>query len=144
MRLRYRWGPSIGIRSVITDLPIVALAHHWKKQQQEEGEAKRSFHLLQIFDLKSLPYSSLKATAARRRGNVSNRADSTKIGKKGRDLLRGFSLNYQRWQKNLGSFIENTNTTMVEIAHRIGYSHDLSQQRRLVNAELLKLPMSTT
>ncbi|GMP66477.1 hypothetical protein CsSME_00026824 [Camellia sinensis var. sinensis] len=76
--------------------------------------------------------------------NVSNRADSTKIGKKGRDLLRGFSLNYQRWQKNLGSFIENTNTTMVEIAHRIGYSHDLSQQRRLVNAELLKLPMSNT
>ncbi|KAL7191042.1 hypothetical protein ACSBR2_023172 [Camellia fascicularis] len=33
---------------------------------------------------------------------------------------------------------------MVEIAHRIGYSHDLSQQRRLVNAELLKLPMSNT
>ncbi|CAL5322761.1 unnamed protein product [Camellia sinensis] len=47
-------------------------------------------------------------------------------------------------KKNLGSFIENTNTTMVEIAHRIGYSHDLSQQRRLVNAELLKLPMSNT
>ncbi|CAL5438093.1 unnamed protein product [Camellia sinensis] len=33
---------------------------------------------------------------------------------------------------------------MVEIAHMIGYSHDLSQQRRLVNEELLKLPMSTT
>ncbi|KAI8007245.1 hypothetical protein LOK49_LG07G02065 [Camellia lanceoleosa] len=46
--------------------------------------------------------------------------------------------------KILGSFIENTNTTMVEIAHRIGYSHDLSQQRRLVNTELLKLPMSNT
>ncbi|KAL7204774.1 hypothetical protein ACSBR2_017811 [Camellia fascicularis] len=46
--------------------------------------------------------------------------------------------------KNLWSFIENTNTTMVEIAHRMGYSHDLSQQRRLVNAELLKLPMSNT
>ncbi|CAL5403306.1 unnamed protein product [Camellia sinensis] len=77
-------------------------------------------------------------------GNVSNRADSTKIGEKRRDLLRGFSLNYQRWQKNLGSLIENTNTTMVEIAHRIGYSHDLFQQRRLVNVELLKLPMSNT
>ncbi|KAL7217034.1 hypothetical protein ACSBR1_028866 [Camellia fascicularis] len=46
--------------------------------------------------------------------------------------------------KNLGSFIKNTNTTMVEIAHRIGYSNDLSQQRRLVNVELLKLPMSNT
>ncbi|KAI8009156.1 hypothetical protein LOK49_LG07G02311 [Camellia lanceoleosa] len=40
--------------------------------------------------------------------------------------------------------LENTNTTMVEIGHRIGYSHDLFQQRRLVNAELLKLPMSNT
>ncbi|GMP73214.1 hypothetical protein CsSME_00031035 [Camellia sinensis var. sinensis] len=46
--------------------------------------------------------------------------------------------------KNLGSFFENTNTMMVEIAHRIGYLHDLSQQRRLVNAKLLKLPMSNT
>ncbi|KAL7164385.1 hypothetical protein ACSBR2_040321 [Camellia fascicularis] len=46
--------------------------------------------------------------------------------------------------KNLGPFIENINTTMVEIAHRIGYSHDLSQQRGLVNVELLKLPMSNT
>ncbi|GMP69262.1 hypothetical protein CsSME_00028588 [Camellia sinensis var. sinensis] len=46
--------------------------------------------------------------------------------------------------KNLGSFIENTNTTMVEIVHRIGYSHDLSQQMRLVNAELLKLSTSNT
>ncbi|KAI8004971.1 hypothetical protein LOK49_LG08G00261 [Camellia lanceoleosa] len=46
--------------------------------------------------------------------------------------------------KNLGSFIENTNTSIVEIGHRVGYSHDLSQQRRLVNAELLKLPMSNT
>ncbi|KAF5954270.1 hypothetical protein HYC85_007126 [Camellia sinensis] len=46
--------------------------------------------------------------------------------------------------KNLGLFIENTNTTMVEIAHRIGYSHDLFQQRRLVNAKLLKLSMSNT
>ncbi|GMP98243.1 hypothetical protein CsSME_00046208 [Camellia sinensis var. sinensis] len=44
--------------------------------------------------------------------------------------------------KILGSFIKNTNTTMVEIAPRIGYSHDLSQQRRLVNAKLLKLLMS--
>ncbi|KAL7204623.1 hypothetical protein ACSBR2_017661 [Camellia fascicularis] len=46
--------------------------------------------------------------------------------------------------KNLRSFVENTNTTIVEIAHKIGYSHDLSQQRRLVDAELLKLPMSNT
>ncbi|CAL5416832.1 unnamed protein product [Camellia sinensis] len=38
---------------MITYLPIVALAHLWKKQQEEEGEAKRSSHLLhQIFDMK--------------------------------------------------------------------------------------------
>ncbi|KAL7199811.1 hypothetical protein ACSBR2_022001 [Camellia fascicularis] len=55
-----------------------------------------------------------------------------------------YSMSIAKMAKNLGSFIENTNTTMVEIAHRIGYSHDLSQQRRLVNVELQKLPMSNT
>ncbi|KAL7238269.1 hypothetical protein ACSBR2_004384 [Camellia fascicularis] len=57
---------------------------------------------------------------------------------------KGIPIELSKMAKNLGSFIENTNTTMVEIAHRIGYSLDLSQQRRLVNAELLKLPMSNT
>ncbi|CAL5371338.1 unnamed protein product [Camellia sinensis] len=77
-------------------------------------------------------------------GNISNRADSTKTGKKGARPAEGIPTELSEMAKNLGSFIENTNTTMVEIAHRIGYSHDLSQQRRLVNEELLKLPMSTT
>ncbi|KAL7178045.1 hypothetical protein ACSBR2_031245 [Camellia fascicularis] len=76
--------------------------------------------------------------------NVSNRADSTKTAKKRARPTEGISTELLEMAKNLGSFIENTNTTMVEIAHRIGYSHDLSQQRRLVNAELLKLPMSNT
>ncbi|KAF5934596.1 hypothetical protein HYC85_030767 [Camellia sinensis] len=76
--------------------------------------------------------------------NTSNRADSTKTGKKGARPVEGIPTELSEMTKNLGSFIENTNTTMVEIAHRIGYSHDLSQQRRLVNEELLKLPMSTT
>ncbi|GMP67441.1 hypothetical protein CsSME_00027426 [Camellia sinensis var. sinensis] len=77
-------------------------------------------------------------------GNVSNCADSTKTGKKGARPAEGIPSELSEMAKNLRSFIENTNTTMVEIAHRIGYSHDLSQQRRLVNAELLKLPMSNT
>ncbi|KAI8009303.1 hypothetical protein LOK49_LG06G02608 [Camellia lanceoleosa] len=77
-------------------------------------------------------------------GNISNRADSTKTGKKGARPAEGIPTELSKMAKNLGSLIENTNTTMVEIAHRIGYSHDLSQQRRLVNEELLKLPMSTT
>ncbi|XP_028052517.1 uncharacterized protein LOC114257008 [Camellia sinensis] len=77
-------------------------------------------------------------------GNISNCADSTKTGQKGARPAEGIPTELSEMAKNLGSFIENTNTTMVEIAHRIGYSHDLSQQRRLVNEELLKLPMSTT
>ncbi|KAF5946571.1 hypothetical protein HYC85_016799 [Camellia sinensis] len=76
--------------------------------------------------------------------NVPNRANSTKIGKKGARPTEGIPIELSEMSKNLGSFIENTITTMVEIAHRIGYSHDLSQQRRLVNVELLKLPMSNT
>ncbi|KAL7197804.1 hypothetical protein ACSBR2_020345 [Camellia fascicularis] len=77
-------------------------------------------------------------------GNVPNRANSTKIGKKWAQLAKGIPIEPSEMAKNLKSFIENTNTTMVEIAHRIGYSHDQSQQRRLVNVELLKLPMSNT
>ncbi|KAI8027434.1 DNA (cytosine-5)-methyltransferase 1A [Camellia lanceoleosa] len=42
-----------------------------------------------------------------------------------------------------GSFFEKANTTMEEIAHRIGYAHDLSQARKLVNGELVKLPPNT-
>ncbi|CAL5329363.1 unnamed protein product [Camellia sinensis] len=77
-------------------------------------------------------------------GNVPNRADSAKTGKKRARPTEGIPTELSEMAKNLGSFIENTNTTMVEVAHRIGYSHDLSQQRRLVNVELLKLPMSNT
>ncbi|GMP70805.1 hypothetical protein CsSME_00029503 [Camellia sinensis var. sinensis] len=76
--------------------------------------------------------------------NISNRADSTKTRKKVARHTERIPTDLSEMAKNLGSFIENTNTTMVEIAHRIGHSHDLSQQRRLVNEKLLKLPMSTT
>ncbi|KAL7163118.1 hypothetical protein ACSBR2_039253 [Camellia fascicularis] len=77
-------------------------------------------------------------------GNVPNRADSTKTGKKRARPAEGIPTELSEMAKNLGSFIENTNTMIVEIAHRIEYLHDLSQQKRLVNAELLKLPMSNT
>ncbi|KAF5947160.1 hypothetical protein HYC85_013117 [Camellia sinensis] len=72
--------------------------------------------------------------------NISNRADSTKTRKKLARHTERIPTELSEMAKNLGSFIENTNTTM----DRIGYSHDLSQQRRLVNEKLLKLPMSTT
>ncbi|GFZ00794.1 RNA-binding (RRM/RBD/RNP motifs) family protein [Actinidia rufa] len=42
-----------------------------------------------------------------------------------------------------GIMFENTNNRMAEIAHRIGYAHDLSQQRRQVNAELSQLPLDS-
>ncbi|KAF5961374.1 hypothetical protein HYC85_002583 [Camellia sinensis] len=74
-------------------------------------------------------------------GNVPNRADSTKTGKKRARPAEGIPIELSEMAKNFGSFIENTNTMMVEIAHRIRY---LSQQRRLVNAEFLKLLISNT
>ncbi|KAL7246287.1 hypothetical protein ACSBR2_001415 [Camellia fascicularis] len=55
-------------------------------------------------------------------GNVSNRVDSTKTGKKWGRHAEGIPIELSEMAKSLGSFIENTNTTMVEIAHRIGYS----------------------
>ncbi|XP_028090914.1 hexokinase-3-like isoform X2 [Camellia sinensis] len=55
-------------------------------------------------------------------GNVPNRANSTKTGKKQARPAEGIPSELSEKEKNLGSFIENTNTTMVEIAHRIGYS----------------------
>ncbi|KAL7164954.1 hypothetical protein ACSBR2_040783 [Camellia fascicularis] len=58
--------------------------------------------------------------------NVSSRADSTKTGKKQPRPAEGIPTELSEMTKYLGSCIENTNTTMVEIAHRIGYSHDLS------------------
>ncbi|GMQ10943.1 hypothetical protein CsSME_00053748 [Camellia sinensis var. sinensis] len=42
-----------------------------------------------------------------------------------------------------GSLFKKTNTTMEEIAHRIGYAQDLSQARKLVNGELAKLRLNT-
>ncbi|GFY86781.1 hypothetical protein Acr_05g0004200 [Actinidia rufa] len=42
-----------------------------------------------------------------------------------------------------GIMFENTNNRMAEIAQRIGYAHDLSQQRRQVNAELSQLPLDS-
>ncbi|KAL7176714.1 hypothetical protein ACSBR2_030125 [Camellia fascicularis] len=72
------------------------------------------------------------------------RANSAKTSKKRGRRAEGIPTELSKMTKNLRSFIENTNTTMVEIAHRIGYLHDLSQQRRLVNVELLKLPMNNT
>ncbi|KAF5934200.1 hypothetical protein HYC85_030371 [Camellia sinensis] len=65
-------------------------------------------------------------------GNVPNHADSTKTRKKRARPSKGIPTELSEMAKNLRLFIKNTNTMMVEIAHRIGYSHDLSQQRRLV------------
>ncbi|KAL7222410.1 hypothetical protein ACSBR1_024162 [Camellia fascicularis] len=55
----------------------------------------------------------------------------------------GISQGLSEMAVSFGAFFENTNNRMAKMAHRIRYSHDLSQQRRLVNTELLKLPTST-
>lgn len=75
--------------------------------------------------------------------DLSKPPDSSKAGKKRVRPAAGISQGLSEMAVTFGAFFENTNSRMVEIAHKIGYSHDLSQQRRLVNTELLKLPMST-
>ncbi|THG03437.1 hypothetical protein TEA_013955 [Camellia sinensis var. sinensis] len=76
-------------------------------------------------------------------GNTTNPPNSSKAGKKRVRPAAGISQGLSKMAVTFGAFFENTDRRMTEIAHRIGYSHDLSQQRRLVNTELLKLPMST-
>ena len=62
--------------------------------------------------------------------------------KRGR-VVEGISKGLVDMADALGIMFENTNNRMAEIAHRIGYAHDLSQQRRQVNAELSQLPLDS-
>ncbi|GMQ11512.1 hypothetical protein CsSME_00054127 [Camellia sinensis var. sinensis] len=116
-----------------------AVATMGKKDANATTEKRDESHVEQFsMNMGDMDYSLSTSS------NVPNRANSTKIRKKQRRHAEGIPTKLSKMAKNLGSFIENTNTTMVEIAHRIGYSHNLSQQKRLVNAELLKLQMSNT
>ncbi|GFS37804.1 hypothetical protein Acr_00g0054040 [Actinidia rufa] len=59
------------------------------------------------------------------------------------ESTKGISKGLAEMADAFGIMFENTNNRMAEIAHRIGYAHDLSQQRRQVNAELSQLPLDS-
>ncbi|CAL5406043.1 unnamed protein product [Camellia sinensis] len=77
-------------------------------------------------------------------GNASNSSTFSKGGTKRARTTEGIANNIATMTETLGSFLDKTDTRLGEIVKRIGYQHDLSQARRSVNAELLKLPLTST
>ncbi|XP_028098688.1 uncharacterized protein LOC114298330 isoform X1 [Camellia sinensis] len=77
-------------------------------------------------------------------GNASNSSTFSKGGTKRARTTEGIASNIATMTETLGSFLDKTDTRLGEIVKRIGYQHDLSQARRSVNAELLKLPLTST
>ncbi|KAF5948370.1 hypothetical protein HYC85_014327 [Camellia sinensis] len=86
----------------------------------------------------NLPDCSLSAS-----GTPCNQGGSGTTSKKRAREAEGIAKGLVDMAVEFGSFFKKTNTTMEEIAHRIGYAHDLSQARKLVNGELVKLPLNT-
>ena len=70
-------------------------------------------------------------------------SSSNANSKKRRRASEGISDGLAEMADAFGIMFENTNNRMAEIAHRIGYAHDLSQQRRQVNAKLSQLPLES-
>ncbi|CAL5444433.1 unnamed protein product [Camellia sinensis] len=81
-----------------------------------------------------LPDCSLSAS-----GTPCNQGGSGTTSKKRAREAEGIAKGLVDMAVEFGSFFKKTNTTMEEIAHRIGYAQDLSQARKLVNGELAKL-----
>ncbi|THG04521.1 hypothetical protein TEA_010712 [Camellia sinensis var. sinensis] len=72
-----------------------------------------------------------------------NQGGSSTTSKKRAREAEGIAKGLANMAVEFGSFFEKTNTTMEQIAHKIGYAHDLSQVRKLVNGELVKLSPNT-
>ncbi|CAL5428350.1 unnamed protein product [Camellia sinensis] len=85
-----------------------------------------------------LPNCSLSAS-----GTPCNQGGSGTTSKKRAREAEGIAKGLVDMAVEFGSFFKKTNTTMEEIAHRIGYAQDLSQARKLVNGELAKLRLNT-
>ncbi|GMP94802.1 hypothetical protein CsSME_00044107 [Camellia sinensis var. sinensis] len=85
-----------------------------------------------------LPDCSLSAS-----GTPCNQGGSGTTSKKRAREAEGIAKGLVDMAVEFGSFFKKTNTTMEEIAHRIGYAQDLSQARKLVNGELAKLRLNT-
>ncbi|KAI8029977.1 hypothetical protein LOK49_LG01G03693 [Camellia lanceoleosa] len=76
-------------------------------------------------------------------GTPCNQGGSGTTSKKRAREAEGIAKGLVDMAVEFGSFFKKTNTTMEEIAHRIGYAQDLSQARKLVNKELAKLRLNT-
>ncbi|CAL5403039.1 unnamed protein product [Camellia sinensis] len=76
-------------------------------------------------------------------GTPCNQGGSGTTSKKRAREAEGIAKGLVDMAVEFGSFFKKTNTTMEEIAHRIGYAQDLSQARKLVNGELAKLRLNT-
>ncbi|GFY94963.1 hypothetical protein Acr_10g0003480 [Actinidia rufa] len=80
---------------------------------------------------------SMSANGGTSSAPSSSNANSKKRGRAAEGISKGLA----DMADAFGIMFENTNNRMAEIAHRIGYAHDLSQQRRQVNAKLSQLPL---
>ncbi|KAF5934076.1 hypothetical protein HYC85_030247 [Camellia sinensis] len=76
-------------------------------------------------------------------GTPCNQGGSGTTSKKRAREAEGIAKGLVDMAVEFGSFFKKTNTTIEEIAHRIGYAQDLSQARKLVNGELAKLRLNT-
>ncbi|GMP91427.1 hypothetical protein CsSME_00042134 [Camellia sinensis var. sinensis] len=76
-------------------------------------------------------------------GTPTNQSTSATTSKKRARESEGIAKGLAEMATQFGSFFEKPNTTMAEIAYRIGYAHDISKARKLVNGELSKLPLNS-
>ena len=77
-------------------------------------------------------------------GSPSNQAGSSKVGKKRSRNADGVAVGLADMATKFGSFFEKTNLTMEHLATRIGHAKDMSAAKQKINAELLKLPLTST
>ncbi|KAF7130245.1 hypothetical protein RHSIM_Rhsim10G0097900 [Rhododendron simsii] len=71
-------------------------------------------------------------------------SSSIMVGKKRARADDEISKGLSNMVEAFGTFFKDANTTMAEIAHRVGYAHDLSNTRGLVNDALTELPLDCT
>ncbi|THG03434.1 hypothetical protein TEA_013952 [Camellia sinensis var. sinensis] len=94
-------------------------------------------------DVSSPDVSSLLQYHLYASGTPCNQGGSGTTSKKRAREAEGIAKGLVDMAVEFGSFFKKTNTTMEEIAHRIGYAQDLSKARKLVNGELAKLRLNT-
>ena len=115
-------GPANSVAAIETEETI-------KKQEPESS----------VLQFSAANMESMSATGGTSSAPSSSHANSKKKGRTAEGISKGLADMVDAF----GIMFENINNRMAEIAHRIGYAHDLSQQRRQVNAELSQLPLDS-